>query len=125
MRVTGLLLWSTRFVVRRLLLPALILLALLGLTSGGAGSFSVSPAPSRIVSELQLHRRLPAGTTVSIGKKGDPLALHLDAQGRFVITTPRSTSLPGLLSSGVTSAQKLASAGKPDVAAGLASLTKP
>jgi hypothetical protein len=123
MRMSRFLLRSVRGLMRSVLIPGLALLMVLGLMSGG--SVRMSPSADVIAHELQTHHRLPAGTTVSLGKKTDPLLVKVDAEGRLAVTTPRSASLGTLISGGMDEATRLASAGRPDVPAGTAASMKP
>ena len=125
MGVSRLLVRSVRFLVRSVLFPALALLLVLGMMSGGSGPPRLKPAPGRIVSELQLHKRLPAGTTLSMGKKTDPLAIRIDAEGRLAITTPRTANFGGLVSTGVDEATRLVSSGQYGIPTGLVAPAKP
>ncbi len=120
-----LILRSVRSLVRAALFPAMTLLLVLGLTSGGSGSVSLTPAPNRIVSELQTHKRLPAGTKLSVGNKADPLTIRIDSEGRLAFTTPRSGNVGGLLSTGMGEATKLVSSGQTQIPTSLTTSAKP
>jgi hypothetical protein len=109
---------SARGLIRSVLIPGLALLMALGLTSGGSGSVRVSPSANVIAAELQAHHRFPAGTTLSLGKKADPLVVKVDAEGRLAVTTPRTASFGTLIAGGMNEATRLASAGRFDAAAG-------
>jgi hypothetical protein len=117
---TQLLVRSARRVVRSVLIPTLTVLLLLGLTPSGPGSFCLTPAASRIASELRLHHRLPVGTTLSVGSKADPLTVRLDGDGRLSISTPRTVNFGGLVSAGIGQADKLASSSHLEIPATLA-----
>jgi hypothetical protein len=125
MHLSRMALRSVRSLVRAVLFPALALFLLLGLMSGGSGSVSLTPTAGRIVSELQTHKRLPTGTTLSVGKKANQLAIRIDSEGRLSITTPRSENIGGLVSTGMDEAVKLVSSGHVQSPTGLAAYSKP
>ena len=116
MRMSQFVLRSARGLIRRVLIPGLALLMVLGLTSGGSGTVRMSPSANVIAEELQAHHRFPPGTALSLGKTTDPLVVKVDAEGRLAVTTPRTTSF-GPLVGGMDEATRLASAGRFDVPA--------
>jgi hypothetical protein len=108
-----------RSTLRAVVLPGMTILLVLGVTSGGRGAVSVTPAPSKIASELYSHERLPAGTALSMGTKADAMGVRVDGDGRLVFTTPRMTRFGGLVSAGVGEAQRLAASNNVGVPADL------
>jgi len=88
--------------------PGVVAAALLGVTSGGHGTVSLTPKPEVIASELGARHDLPRGTRLAIGDPARPTVIAYDEKGRLVVTPPRGRTFGSIFARGFADLGRIA-----------------
>ncbi|MDR3687677.1 MAG: hypothetical protein P4L93_12050 [Coriobacteriia bacterium] len=92
---------SVRFAFRRIAMPALVASLALGAAAGPHGvTARLAPKPAVIAQELQAHRDLPKGTTLTLGDPSKPFVVAYDEKGRILVTPPKGETFVALVARG-------------------------